>query len=328
MILAIVDLYNEAPTFDSLFDSYCALLSEKTEGAFALSIAWPDTFKSLTFGTTQESPATSIATNKKGYRVSIETSSQLSQDEHNSVELMAKLLLASLLHKETTVSATANGVLNNLSILFHDIRNLLGNIGGIVQLLEMDSDQNNLDQSVQDISSVVDRFEERIANDLLFYRKGVLAYVPTSVDLSALYETILSKRKRVFELSDVALKYNVTSDLVATVDNEYAGVVLRELLSNAFDALENVQNGHVSVEIISEDTMCQIVVQDNGVGVSHEIKPHIFKKFFTTKTKRRGVGLSIISQCLSDWGGTISIDSAVGQGTTAPVQFPLQNIGG
>jgi len=68
----------------------------------------------------------------------------------------------------------------------------------------------------------------------------------------------------------------------------------------------------------------RIIVADTGSGMSDEVKQHLFEPFFTTKAPGKGVGLGLATcfTIVKQYGGSISIDSAPGQGTTVSVYFP------
>ena len=63
---------------------------------------------------------------------------------------------------------------------------------------------------------------------------------------------------------------------------------------------------------------------DEGVGIPPEIRPHIFDPFFSTKGgKTDGLGLSVCLGIIQSHGGTISLDSVVGKGTTFRFAIPV-----
>jgi PAS domain S-box-containing protein len=68
----------------------------------------------------------------------------------------------------------------------------------------------------------------------------------------------------------------------------------------------------------------RIIVADTGSGMSEEVKRHLFEPFFTTKAPEKGVGLGLATcfNIVKQYGGSIWIDSAPGQGTTVTVYFP------
>jgi signal transduction histidine kinase len=68
----------------------------------------------------------------------------------------------------------------------------------------------------------------------------------------------------------------------------------------------------------------RIEVGDTGVGIPAEVLPHIFEPFFSTKEGGTGVGLglSVVYGIVQRHGGGVTVDSAVGRGSTFTLRFP------
>jgi signal transduction histidine kinase len=60
-------------------------------------------------------------------------------------------------------------------------------------------------------------------------------------------------------------------------------------------------------------------VEDDGAGMSAETAAHIFEPRFSTTTSGSGLGLAIVRRLVESWGGTVSVESAEGRGTTVTV---------
>jgi ActR/RegA family two-component response regulator/anti-sigma regulatory factor (Ser/Thr protein kinase) len=101
--------------------------------------------------------------------------------------------------------------------------------------------------------------------------------------------------------------------------------LIGNLVNNAVDAVEGRDGAAVEVATAREDDGLVLTVKDNGHGIPPEILERIFDPFFTTKPvgKGTGLGLSICYGIVSKMGGEISVDSAVGEGTTFQVTLPL-----
>jgi signal transduction histidine kinase len=65
-------------------------------------------------------------------------------------------------------------------------------------------------------------------------------------------------------------------------------------------------------------------VIDSGVGIPREVLPRLFDPFYTTRADGTGLGLSISQSIIQEHGGTISIASREGRGTTVVVELPLE----
>ena len=76
-----------------------------------------------------------------------------------------------------------------------------------------------------------------------------------------------------------------------------------------------------------ENKKVSVIVKDNGPGIDEEIQSKIFDPFYTTKPvgQGTGLGLSICHSIVERHGGTISLDSKVGQGTTFTVTIPIHD---
>lgn len=106
------------------------------------------------------------------------------------------------------------------------------------------------------------------------------------------------------------------------------GQIFMNLLVNAAHAIE--EKGEITVQSWQEDGQIHVAVSDTGSGIAEQHLSRIFDPFFTTKEVGRGtgLGLSISSELVRNHGGTIRVDSRVGQGSTFTVSLPFRRQGG
>ena len=94
------------------------------------------------------------------------------------------------------------------------------------------------------------------------------------------------------------------------------------LLSNA--VLATSAGETISVEVCESGASAEIVVVDQGEGMSAEVLARLGDIFFTTRGHRgSGLGIGICKQIAERHGGTLEIDSTLGEGTRATVRLPL-----
>jgi len=98
-----------------------------------------------------------------------------------------------------------------------------------------------------------------------------------------------------------------------TADHAQLEQVLINLIKNAYES------GATKVEVSASDSV--IRVKDNGSGMSPDILEHAFIPFFTTKPSGTGIGLSLCRQIILKHGGSITIDSEEGRGTTFTIKL-------
>jgi signal transduction histidine kinase len=102
--------------------------------------------------------------------------------------------------------------------------------------------------------------------------------------------------------------------------------VLVNLLVNAGQAMRDDVRGLVTVRTRAEDGDVVFEVEDNGVGINEKTVKQIFDPFFTTKRAKggTGLGLAIVYRIVEEHGGTITVKSKQGAGTTFVVRFPAK----
>jgi signal transduction histidine kinase len=99
--------------------------------------------------------------------------------------------------------------------------------------------------------------------------------------------------------------------------------VYRNLVINAFQATP--PHGRVIIRTLRQDGFAVIEIADTGCGIPPERLDTIFEDFATTKRRGLGLGLAISKKVVEQLGGTISVASQVGLGSTFTLRFPLTN---
>lgn len=217
--------------------------------------------------------------------------------------------------KMEAVGALAGGIA-------HDFNNLLMVILSFAQFagdsLDKDSD------AYADLKEVIDAAERAssLTRQLLtFSRKQPTE--PSVLDLAELVSGTERLLRRVIG-EDIELDTRLTPNAgLILIDPSMAEQVLINLAVNARDAMPHGGTLAVVVRPGPNDTV-ELRVQDTGRGMSESVAARIFEPFFTTKPVGQGTGLGL-STCygiVEQAGGTISVDSIEGVGTTFKLRFP------
>lgn len=230
----------------------------------------------------------------------------------------------------------------------HEIRNPLAGIGTSAQLLKRRLEAGDPRGQFADlILEEVTRLD-RIVESLLKFAR------PTTPRLSR--QPILPPLEKAQALvHELAVRQNVElrvehpdslPDLY--LDHDQILQVLLNMLMNALQALS--QGGEIVVSVaparkraadrsgigrratdrlrshaeVPELEVVEIRVRDNGPGIPAAVLAKVFDPFYTTRTQGTGLGLSICQSIVREHGGSISIESTVGQGTTVIVDLPLE----
>jgi len=211
--------------------------------------------------------------------------------------------------------------------LAHEIKNPLAGIKVTMEALSEESTLSEEDRIA--LSKVIDeikRIEGLIKGLLNFARPPKPHYTGTNVNsvLEAASQLVFKSGTRLpGNLRTIDLKKDFGRDLPEIIaDPQQLQQVFMNLLLNAVDAMPG--NGVVSIKTsYDEKTRCiTAAISDTGMGMDAAIQAKIFQPFFTTKTKGTGLGLAISKRLIEEHGGTISIESAKGEGSTFRISLP------
>jgi PAS domain S-box-containing protein len=227
-----------------------------------------------------------------------------------------------------TVGQLAGGVA-------HDFNNLLTAINGRTDFL---AEAQNLDatqrEDVEEIRRAAQRAASLTRQLLAFSRKQVLT--PRVIDLNSVIRGMEPMLRRLIG-EDILIQIVEQEELAhITADSTQLEQILLNLCLNSRDAMPDggvlkIETAHVrddNPDVASTGfdarNLVQLCVSDTGEGMDDHTKEHLFEPFFTTKPegKGTGLGLSTVYGIVKQSGATITVDSALGLGTTFRIYFP------
>lgn len=206
----------------------------------------------------------------------------------------------------------------------HEINNPLTAIIANAQLLKLEipPEENDLLESVNMIEMAGTRASQVVRNLLGIARKEKYDFEPTDLNDSIRNALIFVHH----EISGRPIK--VVLDLAEHMPNVFASQdhlqgVWINLIMNAIDAIDK-ETGVVSITSSYTDDAFKVTVTDNGKGIDQDHLGHVFDPFFTTKAagKGTGLGLSVCLRTIRHYGGTVDVDSQVGEWTRFTVNLP------
>jgi two-component system NtrC family sensor kinase len=177
------------------------------------------------------------------------------------------------------------------------------------------------DRILETVAAEAARCGDIVRNLLVFSRTSSARFVEE--ELGPILERCGFLLRHQAELQGVELACEAPQGLRITCD---AAQIQQLLLALALNALEATPSGG-TVRLATRaagDGRVELVVSDTGSGIPSENLPHIFEPFFTTKEEGKGVGLglAVAYGIAVRHGGTIAVESRVGQGTTFTVRLP------
>lgn len=112
-------------------------------------------------------------------------------------------------------------------------------------------------------------------------------------------------------------------EVIAKFDRTQLIRVVTNLVKNAIQATEDVEEPKIRVEVKKDTERVCILVIDNGAGISEENAPKIFEPKFTTKSSGMGLGLAMVKSIVESCNGSVTFTSRTGKGTVFKVSLPL-----
>lgn len=132
--------------------------------------------------------------------------------------------------------------------------------------------------------------------------------------------------ENVWEQEEIEIETDIAEDVNIHEDKELLSLVWNNLLSNAFKFTP--RGGTITLSLTSEDHYAVVKIKDTGCGMSAETGAHIFEKFYqgdtSHATRGNGLGLALVKRVVDIVHGEISVESAVGEGSTFTVKIRRQ----
>jgi two-component system, cell cycle sensor histidine kinase and response regulator CckA len=217
----------------------------------------------------------------------------------------------------------------------HDFNNLLMGIQGRASLIGTVIDSAH--PAMEHVRFIEEHIKSaaNLTKQILGFARGG-KYVANAVDLNAL----VTKNCEMFGRTKKELIIRTTFQepfLVAKIDEGQVEQVLLNLFINAWQAMPGGGELHIETSrvLIEEDDgdshglkpgkYCCIAVTDNGIGMDETTRQKVFDPFFTTKEKERGTGLGLASAygIAKNHQGIITVESALGKGSTFTIYLPV-----
>ncbi len=218
------------------------------------------------------------------------------------------------------------------SVISHDLKNSFNIFLGYTDILFQDIDKFNRQEinTMAKNMNVAARNLYKLLENLLewsVFRRGLTKINPESLSLYRLAEETVDHVHAAAQEKNIRIETRMPHDIFVMADRAMAGVILRNLLINAIKFTQ--RNGVIDISSYRADSRrISITVQDNGIGMSEEVRRSLFN--IGSDTKRRGtdnepssgLGLILVNEYVTKLGGTISVESEEGKGSRFTVILP------
>lgn len=256
--------------------------------------------------------------------------------------LEERLRLQDELHKQETrrlAMEEANRLKSDfIGFVAHELRNPLTTIRGYVQTILSDTDHTLDEETKQEFYRAIEADADRLLdmiNELLDVSRleagRPLTLAIREVDIRAVLERLVNRyRYYKFYTDRHQLVLDVADDVPNTIeaDEDKLTMIFSNLISNALKY--SPQGGEVRITARKEADTLVVQVKDQGVGMTQEECARLFRPYERLEREEirniqgTGLGLYLVKHLVDLHKGTISVESAPGQGSTFTVRLPLQ----
>lgn len=227
-------------------------------------------------------------------------------DRHKAAEQLAEVKQFDAFNKLT-------------AFIMHDLKNLIAQQALVVENAAKHKENPAF---VEDAIKTIDNSVSRMSNLL----RKLQQQETSEVKNLELHKVLIEAAKKCKELKPLPSLRIETQQLSVDADQDHLIMSLSNLIKNAQEATQST--GFVDVTLRQEGKNAIIIVEDNGSGMDEEfIRDRLFKPFDTTKSgKGMGIGVYQTQELINTLGGSISVESHIGEGTTFTVTLPATNL--
>jgi signal transduction histidine kinase len=233
------------------------------------------------------------------------------------------------------------GMVYQSAAIAHELGTPLHSITGYIHLLLTDSHvPDDAKRRLKVIESQMDRISETLRTMLASTKQPPPQVEP--LDLNALLRDIIHLTSPGMSRSDIQLHIELQDGLpLVSADGNQLQQVFLNLIANAADAMPAGGELHVQTAVeeaadngrdrpgAARRRYVAASIRDTGQGIAEEYQSRIFDPFFTTKADGQGtgIGLAVCAQIIHAHGGSITVQSQPGEGSTFTIRLPLYEEG-
>lgn len=271
-----------------------------------------------------------VETLKEAFSTFNETSERL-EEFYQRLESRTSLLMSEIEERGTHARESRLESMGwMVTKIVHDIRNPLGSIELISSLLrkELSHDpdkQRLLDHIIHGVKNI-----DNILSNLFHFTRFPKPKYKT-VNMEELVKRSLDVVSYIIERHQITVLQDIPHGVRISCDETLMKQVFVNLFLNSLQAMTAMttmtamtSGGRLSIKVLrrEDDRGIEILIEDNGCGISPENIDKIFDPFFTTREKGTGLGLTIVHNIVKVHGGNIRVQSKPDEGTLFIVKIP------
>ena len=208
-----------------------------------------------------------------------------------------------------------------LASLLHDLRSPLTIVQSYAELMADEPDPAERRKLGGQIETQL-VFVQQMQREVLAWLRGEHQLLATKVHLDRFLEEVRQVVSRDLEKRGVSVEIQLEGFVQLRIDDAKLKRALFNLARNAAEAMPG--GGKLTIKTARVGDRLEIAVIDTGTGMPEEVRERVFTPFFTHgKAEGTGLGLSFVKQVVEAHGGTVTLVSALGRGTSVTLSLPV-----
>lgn len=207
----------------------------------------------------------------------------------------------------------------------HDLRAPLVSIAGLINITRVEENEDLRQKYLGLMDTSIQKLDEFIKDIIGYSRNSRLEVKVEKINFQNLIEVAINALKPKDDSYSIRTHVEVKGSGDFLSDNFRLTTIFNNLLSNAFRYYDpKKEDAFIEVEVVQNESMAQIRVKDNGIGIEEKYLDKIFQMFYraTQKSQGSGIGLYIVKESIEKLGGKIEVASRIGEGTSFRLEIP------
>lgn len=238
-----------------------------------------------------------------------------------------KIAEEAILTKNTELEKLNQELDNFVYSVSHDLRAPLASVLGLINLTKEEENASQILLYLELMQKSIRKLDVFIGNITDYSRNNRLEIQSEKIDFTLIIQDILESFKFLERAEQVKIDLDIEETECFYSDDARLRIILNNLISNAYK-YQNPYQEHqfIKIKIQTNAQNVKILIQDNGIGIDESYIDKVFNMFVraTDKSTGSGLGLYIVKQSTEKLGGTIQMQSKLGEGTSFELEIPNQ----
>lgn len=202
----------------------------------------------------------------------------------------------------------------------HEIKNPIAVIKAYLDMMNI-KDKKQVEKYIPIIQNEINRLLNLLQDFLLVNKANVTFDL---MDMNMLIEDVVNQQLPLFKDRKIKFENDLIDDeIYINGDYNRLSQVIINIIKNSIEAIDNSKNGIIKIKDSIKDNSLNIIIEDNGSGISKKNLLKIKEPFYTTKNRGTGLGVSLSDEIIKAHSGTLTYESIEGVGTKVIIKLPL-----